>query len=284
MQTMSSRNTNELWSRLASTSDETLPLLGTALLIAQDEYPDLDIAEYERSIAWHADALARRIGAMREPHLQLSELNHYVFFEQGFSGNQGDYYDPRNCYINDVLDRKLGIPITLAVVQIELARRVGVPLEGVSFPGHFLVRMPLDGGLVVMDPFHQGRSIGVDELKQRAKPHLGGHDIDDGDLLTMLEPASHRAILSRMLRNLKGAYVEREQWDKAVRCADRLLRLDPQQADEQRDRGMFYLKLGHRTAAREDLATYLMRKPQCEDAETVRSALIEASGRPQKLH
>jgi len=281
---MDKRSTIDIWDRLAGMPDAGIPLLRTALLVARDEYPDLDIAGYEAELERHARSLAERIEGLGEPHLQLSALNHYLYRDQGFSGNHGDYYDPRNCYINDVLDRKLGIPITLAVVQIELAQRVGVPLEGVSFPGHFLVRMPMDDGLVVLDPYLQGRSIDVDELRQRARPHFGGQDIDDQELLTILEPASHRSILSRILRNLKVVYSEREDWDKALRCADRLVRVNPELADERRDRGLLYLQVGHRSAAREDLGRYLTLRPQAEDADTVRTALIDASGRVDRLN
>jgi regulator of sirC expression with transglutaminase-like and TPR domain len=281
---MSTGETTRVWDELATAADDAIPLLRAALLLARDEYPSLDIAGYEAEFDRHAAELVERMAGLEHPHERLGELNRFLFRDLGFSGNHGDYYDPRNCYINDVLDRRLGIPITLAVVQIELARRVGVPLEGVSFPGHFLVRMPLDDGLVVLDPYHQGRSIDAQELKLRAKPHLGGDEIDDQQLLTILAPASHRAILARMLRNLKGVYAECNDWDKALRCADRLVRLEPNQAEEQRDRGMFYLRVGHLMAAREDLGRYLALRPQAEDAEAVRTALIEASGRPARFN
>jgi regulator of sirC expression with transglutaminase-like and TPR domain len=281
---MNRRDSNEAWEALTSVSDDQIPLLRAALMVAQDEYPALDIDGYVAEFDRHATELAARMQGLAQLDQQLSELNRFLFRDLGFTGNHGDYYDPRNCYINEVLDRRLGIPITLAVVQIELARRVGVPLEGVSFPGHFLVRMPLDDGLVVLDPYHQGRSIDAQELKLRARPHLGGEDIDDQQLLTILAPATHRAILARMLRNLKGVYAQCNDWDKALRCADRLVRLEPQQAEEQRDRGMFYLKVGHLAAARDDLGRYLALRPQAEDADAVRSALIEASARPARFN
>lgn len=284
MVAMSTGDTNRIWDELAGMADEAIPLLRTALLLAQDEYPTLDIDAYEAEFEQHVQALSKRLAGALQPHERLVELNSYLFREQGFSGNHRDYYDPRNCYINEVLDRRLGIPITLGVVQIELARRVGVPLEGVAFPGHFLVRMPLDDGLVVLDPYHQGRSIDAQELKLRARPHLGGQDIDDQQLLGILAPASHLAILARMLRNLKGVYAERKDWDKALRCADRLVRLEPQQAEERRDRGMFYLQVGHADAARADLARYLALRPEADDVAEVRNALIEASGQPTRFN
>jgi len=160
-------------------------------------------------------------------------------------------------------------------VQIELARRLGVPLQGVSFPGHFLVRLPLDEGIVVLDPFQKGRSLDAAELRSRARTHLDTHEIDDRRLARMLEPASHRAILSRMLRNLKAVYNDREEWDKALRCCDRLLTVDSHQPVEFRDRGRLYRTLGHHRAAREDLQRYLALVPQADDADSVGSELIE---------
>lgn len=275
---MNDHRQHDDWDALAALSDEDIPLLRAALLIARDEYPDLDIAAYESLCDGFERDLRPRIERVEEVQPRLAAVNRFLFEELGFSGNQQDYYDPRNSYINDVLDRKLGIPISLGVIQMDMARRMGLPLEGVSFPGHFLLRLPVDGGLLVLDPYHKGRSVDAQELKMRARPHLGGNDIDDQQLLQILTPATNRAILMRMLRNLKGLYSEREAWDKALRCADRLVRLDPEQADEIRDRGMLYLRLGHGKGARNDLARYLQLKPEADDIDNVRGSLIEAGG------
>jgi len=272
------------WDAIAAAPDAEIPLLRTALLIARDEYPDLDMQAYEAKFEAQARALTGRVNLAMPAVDRLAALNRYLFEELGYTGNQRDYYDPRNSYLNDVLDRRLGIPISLAVIQIELARRLDLPLQGVSFPGHFLVRLPVDGGLLVLDPYHRGRSIDADELRQRAQPHFGDRDIADHQLLQMLSPASHRAILIRMLRNLKGVYAEREVWDKALRCSDRLLRLDPAQAEEWRDRGLFYLRIGLGSAARANLSRYLSLAPEAGDAATVREALIEASSLGGRVH
>ncbi|MBN8885446.1 MAG: tetratricopeptide repeat protein [Rudaea sp.] len=263
------------WIALRGAKDEDIPLFSSALLIAKDEYPELASADYESQLRDYGERLRKILDPTETAATQLRTLNGFLFDELGFSGNEQDYYDPRNSYLNDVLDRRLGNPISLAVVQIELARRLDVPLEGVSFPGHFLVRLPLDEGIVVLDPFQKGRSLDAAELRRRARTHLDTHDIDDARLARMLEPASHRAILTRMLRNLKGVYAEREQWDKALRCCDRLLTLDSHQPGEYRDRGQFYLKLGHVRAASEDLRRYLALMPQAEDADTVSLQLAE---------
>jgi len=272
------------WLALGSAKDHDIPLFSTALLIAQDEYPRLDSIAYETRLRDYTDRLASLLRSSDPAPTQLRCLNQFLFDELGFSGDDQDYYDPRNSYLNEVLDRRLGNPISLAVVQIELAQRLGVPLQGISFPGHFLVRLPMDEGIVVLDPFQKGRSLDAAELRRRARSHLDTHDIDDTRLARMLEPASHRAILLRMLRNLKGVYVEREQWDKALRCSDRLLTLDAHQPAEFRDRGTYYLRMGHLAAARGDLRRYLALTPQADDAEAIAQQLSELGANVPRLN
>jgi regulator of sirC expression with transglutaminase-like and TPR domain len=275
---------NNAWLHLRSAKDEEIPLFASALLIAKDEYPDLADDDYESLLTQYVQRLRKVVDQGEAPATQLRSLNSFLYDELGFTGNDQDYYDPRNSYLNDVLDRRLGNPISLAVVQMELARRLELPLQGVSFPGHFLVRLPLDEGIVVLDPFQKGRSLDAAELRRRARTHLETQDIDDQRLARMLEPATHRAILSRMLRNLKAVYSEREQWDKALRCCDRLLTVDSHQPTEYRDRGQLYQKLGHRRAARDDLKRYLALVPQAEDADAIGTELAELSGDLPRLN
>ena len=272
------------WNALARLGDDDLPLLDTALLIASDEYPDLDVGDYAaRFDAW-VEAL--RPGFERGTDLpsRLTAINRYLFDEVGFAGNDHDYDDPRNSYLNQVLDRKLGIPISLAVVQMEVTRRLGMPLDGVSFPGHFLVRLPVDDGILVLDPFNKGRPVSAEELRERASPHLGGQAPDDQQLLQILAPASHRAILMRMLRNLKGLYQQTGDWERVARSADRLLKLSPNGPDALRDRGLAYRELGYAKGARDDLARYLQLAPEADDVESVRLALIELGSSPSRLN
>ena len=212
------------WNALADRDDDGLPLLDVALLIARDEYPGLDPAQYHATAQAHADELRAQVEAIEPLPLKMAAINRHLFEELGYTGNHDEYYDPRNSYLNEVFERRLGNPISLAVVQMEVARRLGLPLDGVSFPGHFLVRLPVDDGVLVMDPFNRGRPLDEQELRERARPHLGGETPDDEALYQILHPASHRAMLMRMLRNLHGAYSDREDWERAVRCADRILR------------------------------------------------------------
>ncbi|MDQ3228681.1 MAG: SirB1 family protein [Pseudomonadota bacterium] len=261
-----------------------MPLLGTALLIARDEYPQLDADLYDTLLQSHAESLRGEIEAIDSWPLKMAAINKHLFDELGYSGNSNEYYDPRNSYLNEVFERRLGNPISLAMVQIEVARRLGVPLDGVSFPGHFLVRLPLEDGVLVMDPFNRGRPLGADELRERAKPHLGGEIPDDSALLQILNPASHRAILIRMLRNLHGVYAEADDWDRAARSADRILKLAPDQPEALRERGLAYLKLGHRQGARHDLGRYLQLNPDAEDGPSLRDRLVELHGVLERPH
>jgi regulator of sirC expression with transglutaminase-like and TPR domain len=272
------------WDALASQPDDELSLLDGSVLIARDEYPDLNADAVEAQL----QSLTRRARRRCRDHLELDQqaiaLSRFLFDECGFRGNQEDYYDPRNSYLNDVLERRLGIPISLAVLQLEVARRLGLPLQGVSFPGHYLVRLPVEGGLLVLDPYQFGRSLDAGELKLRVGPHLGGAEIDDRQLLDFLQPSNARATLMRMLRNLKAVYSERNDLERALRCSDRLLRLAPTVASEWRDRGLMYLRAGHVVAARSDLAHYLWLRPDAEDAAEMHALQTEAEAQPLRIN
>jgi regulator of sirC expression with transglutaminase-like and TPR domain len=272
------------WNALAACGDDELPLLETALLIARDEYPQLDAGAYAATIQGYADDLKPKLSPGADLPATLTTINRYLFDELGFAGNNNQYDDPRNSYLNEVFDRKLGIPISLAVVQIELMRRLGLPLDGISFPGHFLVRLPVDDGILVMDPYNKGRPVSAEELKERASPHLGGQPPDDVQLIEILAPATHRMILARMLRNLNGLYLEAGDWERVARTADRLLKISPDAIEALRDRGLAYRQLGHANGARADLARYLQIAPQAEDEESVRAILVEISGQRSRIN
>ena len=270
------------WNALAGLDDDSLPLLGTALLIALDEYPDLEAGACDALLQRYADDLRPVISGIEPWPLKMQAINRHLFEELGYSGNHDEYYDPRNSYLNQVFDRRLGNPISLAMVQMEVARRLGVPLDGVSFPGHFLVRLPIDDGVLVMDPFNRGRPLDEDELRMRARPHLGGEMPDDEALYRILSPASHRAMLMRMLRNLHGVYTDNDDWERAVRCADRILKLAPDNTEALRDRGRRgyahpHPQGRHRHGARQDLARYLQLQPDAADAGSLRERLVEMS-------
>ena len=272
------------WAALAGVVDEALPLLEVALLIAQDEYPDLDPSRYDALLDAHAAHLAVEVDAIAYAPLKMQAINRHLFDELGYTGDHDAFYDPRNSYLNEVVERRRGNPISLATVQMDVARRLGVPLDGISFPGHFLVRLPVDDGMLIMDPFNNGRPLDIDELRDRARPHLGGDAPDDDVLSQILHPASHRTMLTRMLRNLHGAYREQGDWVRAVRCADRVLTLLPDAPDALRERGLGYLQLGHLSGARDDLGRYLLRYPDAEDAARVREDLVQCGRDTARRH
>ncbi|NUS59337.1 MAG: tetratricopeptide repeat protein, partial [Lysobacter sp.] len=232
---------------------------------------------YDTMLQSHVEHLRDQVDAVDAWPQKMAAINRHLFDEIGYAGDSEHYYDPRNSYLNEVFERRLGNPISLALVQIEVARRLGIPLDGVSFPGHFLVRLPVDDGVLVMDPFNRGRPLDEDELRQRARPHLNGEAPDDRALFQILNPATHRAILMRVLRNLHGVYAERDDWERAARSADRLLRLQPDNSDALRDRGLAYLKMGYQQGARNDLARYLQLNPDAQDSGPLRERLVELS-------
>ncbi|MBA8681714.1 SirB1 family protein [Stenotrophomonas tumulicola] len=281
---MQDRMTLPDWESLAELDDESLPLLPTALLIARDEYPALDPGVYDATVQAHVEHLRAEVDTIPSAPLKMAAINRHLFDELGYSGDHDEYYDPRNSYLNQVFERRLGNPISLALVQMEVARRLGIPLDGVSFPGHFLVRLPMDEGVLVMDPFNGGRPLGVDELRERASSHLGGLAPDDQVLAQILDPAPSRAILMRMLRNLHGVYAENKQWDRAARSADRVLKLAPESDDALRDRGLAYLHLEYLAGARRDLGRYVQRNPGASDTQALREKLVDLGGPRTRLH
>ena len=270
----------QAWQYIATAPDQQIPLAWAALVLARDEYPALDLAACQAQLG----CVAASLGAAPtdDPLQTVRAINRVLYDEQGFSGNQDDFYDPRNSYLNDVLERRLGIPITLALLALDVAARIGLPLHGVSFPGHFLLGLDLDDGMLVLDPFHRGRSLDADELKARAKPHLGEDELDAAQLGDLLSPASHRAIIGRMLRNLKALYHERDDLVRALRCTDRLVLLEPDAPGELRDRGLLYLQLGHHRGASADLGRYLEGQPA--DAERVRRLWLDAGRGAARLN
>jgi regulator of sirC expression with transglutaminase-like and TPR domain len=221
---------------------------------------------------------------------RVMALNQFLFRELGYRGsNAKEYYDPRNSYLNEVMDRRTGIPITLAVLYMTLGRRIGLPLEGVSFPGHFLVRLRLRGGMLVLDPFDGGTPLAADDLRarlQRVVPKgLGeGVRVRDLPLEQFLEPATPRQILARVLRNLKGIYREADKPDRLLDVLNRMLVIAPDATSELRDRGLVYQRLECYRAALADLSGYLEREPQAPDFEEVRVRMMEVSALCARLN
>lgn len=255
--------------------DESLPLTEAALSIAQDAYPDLDLQGTLAELDELALRLKRRLPENAELTDRIGTLNQFFFRELGFAGNLNDYYDPDNSHLNIVLKRRRGIPISLAVLYLELGEQIGVPARGVSFPGHFLLRVTLPEGDVMLDPT-TGQSLSEAEMVDMLEPYLSHRSESiDSALRMLLQPATHREIIARMLRNLKTIYLQTERWQRLLAVQQRLVILLPENIEEVRDRGFAYARLDYLRPALEDLERYLGDRPDAEDATTVESQLHE---------
>jgi regulator of sirC expression with transglutaminase-like and TPR domain len=266
--------------------DDGLALTEAAVAVAQDEHPGLDPQSVLSEIDELAERLKRRLPADAMPLQRLRLLNHYFFNELGFAGNVNDYYDPGNSYLHVVLLTRRGIPITLALLYLELAQQVGLHARGVSFPGHFLVKLKLAQGEVVIDPF-SGRSLSKEELDERLLPYRREQGLT-GDfevpLGLFLQPATAREILARLLRNLKEIHRGAQDWARLLAVQQRLVILLPESVEERRDRGIAYAELGQPLQALDDLTEYLAERPTAEDAATVQRRVNELQGHGRRLH
>lgn len=270
------RHALERFQTLVRRPEQDLDLAEAALLLAAaDEYPDLDVPAYLARL----DALARGARERLSEGADLEEtivaLNRFLFIEQGFAGNTRDYYDPRNSFLNEVLDRRLGIPITLSILYMEVGRRLGLAFEGVSFPGHFLVKFSTREGDVVLDPFYGGVPLSEEDLMDRLEEVYGEAAAARAALPQLLHTAGKREILVRMLRNLKGIYLRTENYAKALAVANRILLIEPQLPEELRDRGRLHERLECFRAAADDYARYLALEPHAGDAREISTRLTE---------
>ncbi len=267
--------------------DASLPLVEAAAAIAQDEYPGLDTQAVLADIDSLADRLKRRIPADAVPVQRLRWLNRFFFQELGFGGNVNNYYDPGNSYLHLVLSTRRGIPITLAVLYIELATQVGLTARGVSFPGHFLVKLKMPQGEVVIDPF-TGQSLSREELDDLLLPYKRNRGLlgdFDAPLGLFLQAAQPRDVVARMLRNLKEIHRSAEDWPRLLAVLQRLVVLLPQAWEERRDRGLTYAELGQEAAAVGDLADYLEHAGDAQDRQAIAARLTELRHRgAPRLH
>ena len=270
----------ELFAQLVRRDDAKIDLARCCLLIAEDAYPGLDVENYLAELERLALRLRADLPQTAGAEERVMALNQFLFEELGYRGNVDEYYDPRNSYLNEVMERKTGIPITLAILYMELGRRIGLPLEGVSFPGHFLVRLRLRGGMLVLDPFGGGAPQSESELYERLKRVIpegsaGGVPVGELPLDQFLEPATHRQILARVLRNLKGIYRDTDKPERLLAVLNRILVLNPQARAELRDRGLLYQRMEAYRAAFRDLCEYLEREPDAPEFEEIRARVMD---------
>jgi regulator of sirC expression with transglutaminase-like and TPR domain len=279
----------EPFARLIGRDDARIDLARACLMIAQDAYPELDVDRYVGEIEGMAIRLRGRMPQNCGAEERVVALNQFLYEDLGYWGNTDDYNDPRNSYLNEVIERKTGNPVTMSILYMELGRRVGLPLEGVSFPGHFLVRLKLRGGMLVLDPFSGGAPQSEDELRNRVKRVIPDGVADDLPAAELpldqfLEPATNRQILSRVLRNLKGIYRDADKPERMLDVLNRMLLVTPDASAELRDRGYVYQRLECYRAAFKDLTDYAEREPDAPDLDEVRSRLMELSALCARLN
>ncbi|MFM9971993.1 MAG: SirB1 family protein [Burkholderiales bacterium] len=254
-------------------SKENFSLAEASLLIAQDIYTDLDVDRYLGRLDEMAETVRARVAGDAFAEQKILAMNHHLFREQQYLGNIDDYYDPRNSYLNEVIDRHTGIPITLSILYMEIGRRLGLPLHGVSFPGHFLVKLKVKRGLMVLDPFIGGETQTEADLRQRLAQVLPETEAQKAPIHRYLEPASPRQIIARMLRNLKNIYMKADKLDQALDVMQRMLLLLPESVEELRDRGLLYQRLECFRPALSDLQNYLRRAPTAHDGVEIRDRI-----------
>lgn len=233
--------------------DPQVDLARAALLLAASEYPDIGIERDLFMLQRLAGDISSRLLEEDDPLFCMNTLSQYLFDDVGFQANNRDYYSPRNSYLNQVLDRKQGIPITLSLVYIEVGKRLGIPLVGVGLPGHFLVGHREVSGFFV-DPYNRGILLSEDECRQRVVEAVGEPFRWDP---AYLEPVTSREFIGRIVRNLKAIYLHRRDHARALTVIDFALALEPSSASDRRDRGIAHYHLGNRAQALADLQFYL---------------------------
>ena len=261
---------------LVSGPEEDLDLAEAALLIAQEEQPDLDVAHYLKRLDQLADAVRTELPPSPTHNDTLQCLNTHLFIKEGLRGNTGEYYDPRNSFLNEVLETKVGIPITLSVIYMEVGRRLGLVLVGIGFPGHFLVRYSGPDGERILDPFLGGANLSEAQLAAKLRSMYGENNPLAAQVSKLLTPATKKEILTRMLGNLKSVYLNKGDFERALSVIDRMVLIRPDAATEFRDRGAVQQRLGRMQGAVRDFKKYLELAPDAPDADRIRT-LIQRS-------
>ncbi len=250
--------------------DEQITLERAALYIAQEEYPDLDVDEYLNALDTMADDIREQLPIESYPLKILKTINHYLYENLGFVGNTEDYYDPRNSFLNDVIDRRTGIPITLSLVYLAIAQRLDFPMVGIGMPGHFLIRPIQEDMDIFVDAFDQGEIMFLQDCQDRLN-RMSGQSVEmQPQFLAAVTP---RQFLARMLTNLKATYLNRGEMEQVLRAIERILLLFPNAPFELRDRGILYFRMNRWIEARQDLEAYLDALPMTDDRDTIRTLL-----------
>ena len=249
----------------------TFDVIEASLWVAADEYPELDVPRERARIAFLAEEGASRVEGLLNPFARLDALTDFLYVDLGFRGNAHNYRDPRNSFLNDVLNRRLGIPLTLSILFIEIARRAGFTTRGVGLPGHFIVRLEDGGRSMLVDPFHGGRVITEEDCQDLVSRTTGRPELYRKGLL---DGTDSRAMLVRLLSNLKNVFVQRKDYERALSIVERLLLVRPDNLQELRDRGLLRAHCGHTAEAIDDLETYLGERAGGQDQAAVEARLV----------
>lgn len=261
--------------------EDELELDRAALLLAAEEYPHLDLDLYLTQLDDIAAQARNQDDTDASPITRLLRLNDVLFDEMGFRGNLENYFDVRNSFLSDVLERRIGIPITLSVIYLEVARRLGLRVLGVGLPGHFLVKYQDEDDEILLDPFHGGRLLSEEDCFQMVLQMYQGRVVFERSFLNAV---SKKQILTRMLQNLKGIYARAVDHHKTLGVIERILLITPDAPTEARDRGLIYAALGRFNPALADLESYLRRVPEATDAQAIKEKIKDLKQRRAQLN
>lgn len=265
---------------LAEKDLQAVPVEEIAFAVAREKYEGLEVEPYRARFDEFAKRARARVGQVLGGRQIVDGLSHYLFEEEGFRGNSGDYYNPCNSYLNDVLDSRQGIPITLAIVFIAVGRRLGLKVDGVSFPGHFLARYEDEDGSLIVDPYHHGKVLSELGCRERLQEMYGDrvsfHD-------AFLDPAPHREILLRLLTNLKIIALMRTDYPMALQMLNRLLLFKPEGGQELKERGLVSYQLECFGPALKDLEAYLKEAPRDPDRKTIEAYIQDLRDKVDRM-
>jgi regulator of sirC expression with transglutaminase-like and TPR domain len=261
-----SEKIRDAFARTVRRSEAKFDLARAALLVAAESDPRVDVDRQLHTLdSWAAELKARLQPGWNNLQ-KLARLRNFVFEELGFRGDAKDYFSPSNSLLHEVMDRRIGVPLTLSIIFMEIGWRIGIPFEGIGFPGHFLIRLTGEPGDLVLDPFNHARTMHEDDCRQLLDEVTGGRLEFDDQLLASI---SKREMIARLLRNLKGAYLRADQDEAALAAVERLLLIHPEDLDEVRDRGLLLFRLQRFGPAFEALSLYLASRPDASDRDTV---------------
>lgn len=268
---MTANSARQQFASEVSQADDAIDLAKAALYMAQEEDPALDPDASVAMLDRFAEEVRPRLPAERYPLRILKCISQYLFEELEFRGNTESYYDPRNSFLHDVLARRTGIPITLSLVYLEVARRLEFPMVGIGMPGHFLIRPEFEGAAIYVDAFHKGEILFPEDCQERLQQVYQQPVAMRPEFLA---PVTRQQFLTRLLTNLKFIYIRQQNWARSLAAVERLLILSPNDPSERRDRGLMCYQLGQFEVAMRDFELYLAMVPDAGDAADIRSIVV----------